>query len=192
MTLPSHSHWLHRIHQSYFEELRWGNRKRTSEILSGAEELREGWKRGIAKHSTCCRPFHLTLYCPVSMTCWASYEMSAYKSGNDGVKVHSKGRDTDAGWNDASSRRRVANPLEGNRRPGQIAFKAQGRTGCQVGIEILRSEAQCKARQCSRGLGGETSKMARRSSRDTHFAKDFAFLRFWISPFFFILLIPIK
>lgn len=30
------------------------------------------------------------------------------------------------------------------------------------------------------GFGGETAKMARRSSRDTHFAKDFAFLRFGV------------
>lgn len=135
MTLPNHTHWFHHIHQS-FVRFRWSNRKRTSEILSGAEELREGWRRGIGNHSTCCRPFHSTLYCPVSTTCWAFQGISAYKSGNDGVKYIARGEIPDADWNDASSRRRVANPLKGNRRPDQITFKARKRP----------NEAKCQSK----------------------------------------------
>lgn len=41
--------------------------------------------------------------------------------------VISKGQMPNANWNDASSRRRVANPLKGNRRPDQKPFKAQNR-----------------------------------------------------------------
>lgn len=183
MTLQTHSRGTLHIHYR-FGELHGSNRKRTSAILWEAEVLREGWTRGIGKHSAYCRPFHSTLYWPGSMTCWSLRKCQPTNRAIIGRD--SKGRIPNADWNDASSRRRVANPLEGNRRPDQIPFKATERPIRMYRRyqELSRSEAQCKANV--RGVWRrETAKMARRSSRDTHFAKDFAFLRFWEHRFFF-------